>query len=38
METISYSTPKAQKEHKCDWCDFEKFEILNTKIMSYTKA
>jgi len=20
METISHSTPKARKEHKCDWC------------------
>lgn len=25
METIAYSTPKAKKEHKCDWCG----EVIN---------
>jgi hypothetical protein len=26
METISHTTPKARKEHRCDWC-WEKIKV-----------
>jgi hypothetical protein len=33
METISFTTPKARKEHTCDWCN-EKIKVGET----YTRA
>jgi hypothetical protein len=33
METISFTTPKARKEHTCDWCN-EKIEVGE----KYTRA
>jgi len=36
MESISYNTPKARKEHTCDWCD-EKIKVGNKYERSFMK-